>query len=126
MWLPANQGVEMMPSLCERSFSISSPEQIGRLAGIKGRTIAVRRRIDMPGFSPWSRKSGIDHVEPPFEYIEQMITLRAHLDACDSDGPLLIIPGSYRLGRIPVREIDGIVCKSEAVACLANAGGGRR
>jgi Phytanoyl-CoA dioxygenase (PhyH) len=87
------------------------------------RTIAVRTRIDMPGFSPWSRKSGIDHVEPPFEYIEQMITLRAHLDACDSDnGPLLVIPGSHRLGRIPVREIEGIVCKSEAVACLANAG----
>ncbi len=87
------------------------------------RTMAVRSRTEMPGFGPWSRKSGIDHVEPPFEYIEQMITLRAHLDNCGSDnGPLLIIPGSHRLGRIPVKEIEGVVSKGEAVACLANAG----
>ena len=87
------------------------------------RTIAVRSRIEVPGFGPWSRKSGIDHAEPPFEYIEQMITLRAHLDACGSDNaPLLIAPGSHRLGRIPVQDVEGVVFRREAVACLANAG----
>jgi hypothetical protein len=87
------------------------------------RTIAVRGRIDVPGFGPWSGKSGIDHVEPPFEYIEGMITLRAQLDACGSDNaPLMIIPGSHRLGRIPVKEVERIVSRREMVACLANAG----
>jgi ectoine hydroxylase-related dioxygenase (phytanoyl-CoA dioxygenase family) len=77
----------------------------------------------VPGFVPWSRKSGIDHVEPPFEYIEGMITLRAHLDACGSDNaPLMIIPGSHRLGRIPVKDVERIVSRREMVACLANAG----
>jgi hypothetical protein len=42
------------------------------------RTIAVRNKREAPGFGPWSKKSGIDHAEPPFEYIERMITLRAH------------------------------------------------
>jgi Phytanoyl-CoA dioxygenase (PhyH) len=86
------------------------------------RTIAVRRRMEVPGFGPWSKKSGIDHAEPPFEYIERMITLRAHLDDCGSDNaPLLIVPGSHRLGRIPVQDIDGVVSQHEAVACLAGA-----
>jgi hypothetical protein len=74
------------------------------------RTIAVRGRMDVPGSGPWSRKSGIDHVEPSFEYIEGMITLSAHLDACGSDNaPLMIIPGSHGLGRIPVKEVERIV-----------------
>jgi Phytanoyl-CoA dioxygenase (PhyH) len=87
------------------------------------RTIAVRKRIEGPGFGPWSRKSGIDHAEPPFEYIERMITLRAHLDACGRDNaPLMIVPGSHRLGRIPVQAIDSVVSQHEAAACLADAG----
>lgn len=29
------------------------------------RTIAVARRIDVPGFAVWSLKGGVHHVEPP-------------------------------------------------------------
>src|SRR5262249_3234944 len=87
------------------------------------RTIALRRRMEVPGFGPWSRKSGIDHAEPPFAYIERMITLRAHLDVCGSDNaPLMIIPGSHQLGRIPVHQIEDAVSQHEAVACLADVG----
>jgi hypothetical protein len=87
------------------------------------RTIAVRGRMEAPGFGPWSKKSGIDHTEPPFAYIERMITLRAHLDTCGSDNaPLLIIAGSHRLGRIPVHEIEAVVSQREAAACVADAG----
>jgi ectoine hydroxylase-related dioxygenase (phytanoyl-CoA dioxygenase family) len=99
------------------------PEANWALAWHQDRTIAVRNRMEAPGFGPWSRKGGIHHVEPPFEYIERMITLRAHLDACGSDNaPLMIIPGSHRLGRIPVQDIEGVVSRHEAVACLAEAG----
>ena len=87
------------------------------------RTIAVRKRIEVPGFGPWSKKLGIDHVEPPFELIEQMITLRAHLDECTQDnGPLKILSGSHRFGRVPVHEIDDLAKKSEIKTCLANRG----
>jgi hypothetical protein len=93
------------------------------LAWHQDRTIAVRSRMDVPGFGPWSRKSGVDHVEPPFEYIERMITLRAHLDTCGSDNaPLMIAPGSHRLGRIPAKEVESIVSRCKPVACLADAG----
>lgn len=87
------------------------------------RTIAVRERRDAPGFGPWSRKAGIDHVEPPFEIIERMVTLRAHLDDCSEDNaPLLIVPGSHRLGRVPFNQVETVSAASSVFACVAEAG----
>jgi hypothetical protein len=87
------------------------------------RTIAVTSRIETDGFGPWSTKAGILHVEPPFEYIESMITLRAHLDDCGEDNaPLLIAPGSHRLGRMPVDQVAAIAERHGTFACLADAG----
>jgi hypothetical protein len=45
------------------------------------RTIAVRQRIDIDGFGPWSVKSGMVHVGPPFDLLASMVTVRVHLDA---------------------------------------------
>jgi hypothetical protein len=28
-------------------------------------TLAVRTRVDVPGFGPWSTKDGVTHVQPP-------------------------------------------------------------
>jgi len=87
------------------------------------RTIAVRARAEAPGYGRWTRKAGIDHVEPPFELIETMITLRAHLDPCDEDNaPLRVVPGSHRLGRIRHDQIAEIVERLGSYACLASAG----
>jgi hypothetical protein len=87
------------------------------------RTIAVSARIETDGFGPWSTKTGILHVEPPFEYIENMVTLRAHLDDCGEDNaPLLVAPGSHRLGRIPVDQVAAIAERHGTFACLADAG----
>jgi hypothetical protein len=87
------------------------------------RTIAVRKQIDCPGFGPWSKKAGIVHVEPPFGYIERMVTIRAHLDACDGENaPLLIALGSHRFGRVPVEKVGEAVQRCEQLACLAGTG----
>src|SRR5262245_7189469 len=52
-------------------------------------TIAVRVRIEAPGFGPWSLKAGVVHVQPPAEILERMATVRLHLDDCsESNGPL--------------------------------------
>jgi len=62
-------------------------------------TIAVRARMDLPEFGPWSEKAGIPHVQPPAEILERMLTLRLHLDDCDAgNGALKVIPGSHRNG----------------------------
>jgi hypothetical protein len=87
------------------------------------RTIAVRKRCDVPGFGPWSVKAGAIHVEPPFEIIAGMVTVRAHLDNCDGENaPLLIAPGSHRLGRVAAADAAHAAAKLNPVACLAHAG----
>jgi hypothetical protein len=87
------------------------------------RTIAVRERIDVPGFDNWTVKAGTAHVEPPFEILERMITMRIHLDEVDADNaPLLVVRGSHRLGRLVEAELGGIVEAGATSACDATAG----
>ena len=87
------------------------------------RTIAVQQRHDLPGWGRWSIKAGMQHVEPPFAVIERMVTLRIHLDPVPADNaPLLIAPGSHRLGRVPEGEVDAVVAGCGSVACLAERG----
>jgi len=87
------------------------------------RTVAVRARRDVPGYGPWSLKAGLHHVEPPFAVIEAMLTLRIHLDDVPADNaPLLVAPGSHRLGRVPEAAIAAIVARCGSIACLARRG----
>lgn len=84
------------------------------------RTIAVKKRADVAGYGPWSVKAGLTHVEPPFALIERMRTIRIHFDAVDeTNAPLLVAPGSHRLGRIPEPEIEAIVAQCGKAQCLA-------
>lgn len=87
------------------------------------RTICVREEIETEGFGPFSKKQGLVHVEPPFEVIERMITLRIHLDPVpEENAPLLVAEGSHRLGKIPVSEIDAVTASLPTRPCLADRG----
>lgn len=87
------------------------------------RTIAVKERACADGFGPWTVKSGLVQVEPPFDILERMITLRVHLDAVDkSNAPLRIAPGSHKLGRLPEAEIERVVATSDERLCFAERG----
>ena len=87
------------------------------------RTISVKQRVEVEGFGPWSVKAGVPHVAPPQTLLEAMLSLRLHLDDCGpSNGPLKIIPGSHRLGRLPVREVLELGVREEPTTCLAGAG----
>ncbi|WP_010161212.1 phytanoyl-CoA dioxygenase family protein [Sphingomonas sp. PAMC 26617] len=87
------------------------------------RTIVVRERTDADGFGPWTVKSGLIQVEPPFDILERMVTLRVHLDQVDANNaPLRIVPGSHRLGRLSEAEVQGVVATSGERLCLAERG----
>lgn len=87
-------------------------------------TIAVRERRDTPGFGPWSEKSGITHVQPPASVLERMLTIRLHLDPCGPDnGPLQVIPGSHRDGRLSPAAIQQRRQDTPAVTCAVPQGG---
>lgn len=87
-------------------------------------TIAVKERRDVPGFRGWSLKDGIPHVQPPVEVLEKMLTCRLSLDDCTPEnGPLRVIPGSHRLGRLPKSEVLRLGHEGPAVECCVPAGG---
>jgi ectoine hydroxylase-related dioxygenase (phytanoyl-CoA dioxygenase family) len=86
-------------------------------------TSAVREQRDAPGFGPWTKKAGILHVQPPAVILEQMLTLRLHLDACGpGNGPVRVLPGSHRSGRLSGEEIDAWRSRAEPCACVAERG----
>lgn len=100
-----------------------TPSANWSLAWHQDRVVAVRERIEVDGFGPWTRKHGALHVAPPFEVLASMLTLRVHLDAVpQNNAPLLIAPGSHRLGRVPEADVPGVVSKRGVVICLADAG----
>jgi hypothetical protein len=73
------------------------PDRSWSLPWHKDRTIAVQRN-DLPSrqFQKPTFKAGIAHVEAPNALLENMLTLRVHLDAMSgSNGPLSVIPGSH-------------------------------
>jgi ectoine hydroxylase-related dioxygenase (phytanoyl-CoA dioxygenase family) len=87
------------------------------------RTISVAHRIEVGGFGPWTVKDGLLHVAPPFDVLRRMVTLRVHLDPVPpTNGPLLIAPGSHRLGRIAQADIPNVVQRCGVAECLAEAG----
>lgn len=93
------------------------------LAWHQDRTICVRERRDCAGFGPWTVKSGLLHVAPPFALLERMVTIRVHLDDVSEDNaPLLIAPGSHRLGLVREDAIDAAVAACGTHACMAEAG----
>lgn len=62
-------------------------------------SLAVQARENLPGWSNWSVKRGVMHVQPPPEILAQMVTMRLHLDECAAEnGALRVLPGSHRLG----------------------------
>lgn len=86
-------------------------------------TIAVDRRRDVPGYSPWTRKASVWHVQPPVPVLEEMLSVRIHLDDCtESNGALRVLPGTHRLGRLRNEEIAERQRTSRPVACAAVAG----
>lgn len=111
---------------CVRAIAFNkTPNSNWSLAWHQDRTIAVAQRETVRDFDMWSAKDGLTHVEPPFELLERMVTLRVHLDVVDADNaPLLVARGSHRLGKVSEERIDEAVSRSSVLECHAKAGDG--
>ena len=106
-------------------FFDKNPDSNWNVAWHQDTSIAVKRKVDVQGFGPWSEKQGVVHVEPPENYLANMLTLRIHLDHANSEtGVLRVLPGTHKMGRLKSNEILAIVEKSEnnIVECEANPG----
>ena len=86
-------------------------------------TIAVRERLSIPGYTAWSEKDGVPHVQPPAEVMQQILAIRVHLDDCPPEnGALKIIPGSHAHGRLNDSDVECWRATVPTVTCAAQAG----
>lgn len=104
-------------------YFYKSPESNWFVSWHQDVTITVRHRRDVPGFGPWSIKEGVPHVQPPIEVLEQMLTVRLHLDDTDeANGALKVLPGSHKFGRLSPEQIAQVREQRREVDCSAPAG----
>ena len=84
--------------------------------------ISVDSRKEIEGFGQWTLKQGLQSVQPSKEYLEDIYTIRIHLDDCDfANGALKVIPRSHKLGILKDEEILKLD-KNESI-CEVTRGG---
>ena len=94
-----------------------------RLGYHQDRTIAVKGKVDTEGFGGWSVKEGVPHVLPPASILEQMLTIRLHLDDCTRENaPLRVSPGTHRLGILDKADVPAILADHGEAVCTCRAG----
>lgn len=92
------------------------PEGTWSLPWHRDLTIAVRdHSLPSEQFKNRTTKAGVQHVEAPAEVLQNMLTLRIHLDdVTPENGPLQVLPGSHLI------NVDGP--PRPPIAILATAG----
>ena len=87
------------------------------------KTIHLKERKEVAGYSMWTQKEGIMAVCPPLEVLKHNFTIRIHLDDTDAkNGCLRVIPGSHNK-ILTDDEIRLITESSIAYDCEVMAGG---
>lgn len=85
--------------------------------------VAVRERMDVPGYGPWKSRVGIWRVEAPSSVLSQMLVVRLYLDdSADGSGAFQILPGSHRAGKLTSGAIQQLVDTEVAVTPQAARG----
>lgn len=87
-------------------------------------SIPVRVRVDHPALRGWSEKEGMTFVQPPVEVLEQLVTVRIHIDACGAgDGPLQFLARTHTRGRIDAVQASALKREGKLVTCSVDRGG---
>lgn len=84
--------------------------------------VQVTQQQELPGYSAWSCKEGVHHVQPPIEVLRRLWSFRVHVSDCGpEDGPLRVIPGSHRNG---IHNFAGLAMRDDPdqVIIECNAG----
>jgi len=87
-------------------------------------SIPVRERVVHPELKGWSEKEGTLFVQPPPGVLDELVAVRLHIDDSGTDnGPLRVIPGSHRSGRLSSAEHVALRDGGNEVACTTPRGG---
>ena len=86
--------------------------------------LPLQERRDVPGWGPWSIKSGITYAHAPATALSRVVALRLHLDDSREDnGPLRVLPGTHALGVLSEADTERLVREIPPVDCLVSSGG---
>jgi ectoine hydroxylase-related dioxygenase (phytanoyl-CoA dioxygenase family) len=117
-------------ALGQRAFAVrgilfdKTPDANWKVVWHQDLTIAVLERHDVIGFGPWSEKDGVPHVQPPAALLADMVGIRIHLDDCtETNGPVRVLPGSHRAGRLLPDQIDRWRNTTPEIVCTVRRGG---
>jgi ectoine hydroxylase-related dioxygenase (phytanoyl-CoA dioxygenase family) len=85
-------------------------------------TISVDKKIALENFGPWTTKQNQFAVQPPLNILENVFTIRLHLDDTDeNNGALKVVPKSHAKGIYRPETIDWNV-ETETI-CNVEKGG---
>ncbi|AZB27439.1 phytanoyl-CoA dioxygenase [Chryseobacterium bernardetii] len=85
-------------------------------------TISVDKKLEISGFGPWTTKQNQFAVQPPLDILENIYTIRIHLDETDeNNGALKVVPKSHAKGIYRPETIDWMVETEEI--CKVKKGG---
>jgi ectoine hydroxylase-related dioxygenase (phytanoyl-CoA dioxygenase family) len=85
-------------------------------------TISVDKKAELPNFGPWTTKQNQFAVQPPLHILENVFTIRIHLDDTDeNNGALKVVPKSHAKGIYRPETIDWTV-ETETI-CNVGKGG---
>jgi ectoine hydroxylase-related dioxygenase (phytanoyl-CoA dioxygenase family) len=86
--------------------------------------LPLRFRREVPGWGPWSVKSGVLYAHAPAPALEQVLALRVHLDDSFSEnGPLRVLPGTHLLGVLSDAAIQDLAVQIRPHVCVVPRGG---
>lgn len=85
-------------------------------------TISVDKKVELDGFTNWTTKQNQFSVQPKARILEEILTIRIHLDNTDeNNGALKVIPKSHKKG---IERIDTFnFHKKEEKICSVKRGG---
>lgn len=85
-------------------------------------TISVDKKLELPNFGPWTTKQNQFAVQPPLNILENIFTIRIHLDDTDEkNGALKVVKKSHSKGIYRPETIDWNVETEEI--CNVEKGG---
>jgi ectoine hydroxylase-related dioxygenase (phytanoyl-CoA dioxygenase family) len=85
-------------------------------------TISVDKKLDIADFGPWTTKQNQFAVQPPLSFLQNIYTIRIHLDDTDeNNGALKVVPKSHAKGIYRPEMIDWNVETEEI--CNVEKGG---
>lgn len=85
-------------------------------------TISVDQKIQMEGFGPWTTKQNQFAVQPPLDVLENIYTIRIHLDDTDEhNGALKVVPRSHAKGIYRPETIDWSI-ETEEICNIGKGG----